>query len=113
LFDSDTALFDFDQDFISLIQPNKIRQQRFFRYLPLFSGNEYIISLTVYVSRNGIVRLKAYFTRTSRLLDSRKGCKIHFPLYSNKQIVYAWLRIVDFRSAVFAAPALAVGLIVI
>jgi hypothetical protein len=109
LFDPDAALLDFDRDFIGSIRPDKIRQQRFFRYLPLFNGNAYIIGLTAYISGNGIVGLEAHFTGTSCLSGSRKGCGIHFTLHPSERIAYAWLRIIDSRSAVFTAPALAVG----
>jgi hypothetical protein len=81
----------------------------FFGYLPLYSGSVYISGLTVYLSGNGIIRLEAYFTETSQLSGSRNSCPKYFPLHPSERIAYAWLRIANSRSPVFAAPALTVS----
>lgn len=105
--DLDAALFDFDRDIMhsNFTAP----ERRFFRYLSLYSGDEYIKSLSIYVSGHGIVGLEAHFARTSRLSGYRSGCELYFPLWPEEWIAYAWLRIVNSPSPAFAAPALIVS----
>ncbi|KUJ22118.1 uncharacterized protein LY89DRAFT_394580 [Mollisia scopiformis] len=63
------------------------------------------MGLVIYYFGNGIVGLEAYFTRTSRLLGSRRGCPIYFPLSSKERIDFVWRRVYN-KSPVNKAPAL-------
>jgi hypothetical protein len=83
--------------------------RRFFRYLTLYNGAEYIKGLTLYHTANGIAGLEAHFEQTSQFLGCRNGCALYFPLCPNERIAYAWLRILNFSSIVWAAPALMVS----
>lgn len=109
LLDPNGTLFDFRRDILRTITKGPPRR-RFFRYLPLYCEKEYASGLTVYISTHGIIGLEAYFTRTSQLSGSRRGCALHFPLRAQERIVYTWLRIVNSISPAFIAPMLAVGL---
>ncbi|KAF4619056.1 hypothetical protein G7Y89_g14789 [Cudoniella acicularis] len=105
----EAALFDFDRDIIGSSRPTlQNPQPRYFEYLSLFSGNEHINGLTVYLSGNGMVGLEAHFTRTSQLLGSRDGCSKYLPLDPSERIALTWLRIVNSRSPAFAAPTLTI-----
>jgi hypothetical protein len=84
-------------------------QRRFFRYLSLCNDDEYIKGLTIYQIGNGIVGLEAHFTQTSQLSGCRSDCALYFPLCPNERIAYAWLRILNFDSLAWAAPALVVS----
>lgn len=107
LLNPDVTLFDFNRDIVrsTIIAP----ERRFFRYLSLYSEDEYMKGLSVYVSSHGIVGLEAHFTSTSRVTGYRSGCALHFPLDPTERVAYAWLRIVNSPSPAFAAPALTVG----
>ena len=86
---------------------------RFFGCLPLYIGNVYISGLTVYISRNGIIRLEAHFAGTSQLSGSLNSCPNYFLLYLSEYIAYAWLYIINSPSSIFAAPILTVSYIYI
>ncbi|RDL41647.1 uncharacterized protein BP5553_01626 [Venustampulla echinocandica] len=102
----DAAIFDFERDIIGSIRPDKAPRKRFYRYLPLLQGNEYVSGLTIYLTGNGILGLEAHFTKTSHLSGCRKGCAIHFSLHPRERIVYAWLRTLDLPSPALAIPTL-------
>lgn len=104
--DPDAALFDFDRDIMqsATIHPKR----RFFRYLSLINEGEYANGLSIYMSRSSVVGLGAHFTRTSQFSGNRCGCELYFSLDLRERIAYAWLRIVNSRSAAFATPALAI-----
>ncbi len=102
----DTAFFDFERD-ISSSQIAENSEVRFFRYLPLYNGKEYIKGLTVYLSVAGIVRLEAHFAISSRFSGCRSGYALYFPLYPKERIAYSWLRVIN--SPVFVIPTLTVG----
>jgi len=105
--DPDANLFDFDRDIIH--SATTASKRRFFRHLSLYSGNEYIKGLCIYVSVQGIVGLEAHFTQTSHYSGYRSGCRLYIPLSPGEQIAYAWLRIYYARSIIFGAPALTVS----
>jgi hypothetical protein len=105
--DPDAALFDFERDIMR--STATAPKRRFFRHLSLYSGDEYIKGLSIYVSVHGIVGLEAHFTETSRFSGCRSGCPLYFPLSPGERIAYAWLRIYNAPSLVFAAPALTVS----
>jgi len=107
LLDPDAALFDLDRDIIRSI--TSAPKRRFFRYLPLYCGDEYTKGISIHVSGRGIVGLETHFTRTSQLSGYRSGCALHFPLCPGERIAYAWLRIVNSPSCAFGAPALMVS----
>ena len=109
LVDPDAALFDFERDIMHSNRPITNPERRFFRFLPLYNNTEYINGLTLYHTADGIVGLEAHFEQTSQLSGCRDGCALYFPLCPNERIAYAWLRIRDFSSIVWAAPALMVS----
>jgi hypothetical protein len=105
-----TALFDYNRDvagFSSTVR--KTPKRRFFRYVSLYSCDEYITGLTVYTTSGSVVGLEAHFGRSSRLWGFRVGCPQHFPLRANKRIAYAWLRIYDIESLGFNQRSLVVS----
>jgi hypothetical protein len=107
--DPEAALFDFDRDMMSSSRSTiRNRGRRFFN-LPLYNDAEYIRGLTLYQTGNGIIGLEAHFTETSQLSGYRDGCALYFLLCPNEWIGYAWLRILDFSSIIWAAPALIVS----
>lgn len=108
--DPATLLFDYGRDISgSRIPVTKTPKRRFFRYLPLYSGDEYINGLTVYTNGGSIVGLEAHFGRTSQLSGFRIGCPQYFPLQLNEQIAYAWLRIYDIDSLALNQRSLVVS----
>jgi hypothetical protein len=103
-------LFDFSRDILGAGRGNMTPKRRFFRYLPLYSSDEYTRGLTVYFTGHGIVGIEAHFTRSSQLSGCRQGCSLYFPLYLEERIAHTWLRIINSSSLAFAAPALTVSL---
>ncbi|CZT42360.1 uncharacterized protein RSE6_02229 [Rhynchosporium secalis] len=108
LCDPDKELFDFKRDISLSYERPKRRQLSYFGYLPLFSDNEYVTDLTVYVSRNGIVGIESHFTKRSRLIGDRNGCPKYFPFHSGEQIAFTWLCIINSDSYAFAAPTVTI-----
>ncbi len=108
--DPKTSLFDYHRDLAGFSSTvSNTPKRRFFRYLPLYSCDEYFTGLTVYTTSVSVVGLEAHFRRGSRLLGFRIGCPQHFPLQANERIAYAWLRIYDIESLGFNQRSLAVS----
>jgi hypothetical protein len=108
--DPEIGLFDYGRDITGSRSPvSKTPKRRFFRYLPLYGGDEYINGLTVYTINPSIVGLEAHFRRSSRLSGFRSGCPQYFPLQPNERIAYAWLRIYDIDSLAFNQRSLVVS----
>ncbi|RDL39087.1 uncharacterized protein BP5553_03427 [Venustampulla echinocandica] len=84
----------------------KTLRRRFFRYLDLFHGDEYISGLTIYTSSSSMVGLEAHFRQTTRLLGFRVGCPQYFPMQENERVAYIWLHIDDDYSLAYNQPAL-------
>lgn len=84
-------------------------QRRFFRFLNLFLGDEYITGLTVYTNFGIMVGLEAHFRQTSRLLGFRIGCPQYFPLLKNERIAYIWLHTDDYHGETYSRQFLDVS----
>ncbi|XMA10555.1 hypothetical protein WAI453_003346 [Rhynchosporium graminicola] len=108
LCDPDKELFDFKRDISPSYERPKRRQLSYFGYLPLFSDNEYVTGLTVYVSGNGIIGIESHFTKRSRLIGDRNGCPKYFPFHSGEQIAFTWICIINSDSYAFAAPTVTI-----
>ncbi|PBP19331.1 hypothetical protein BUE80_DR009929 [Diplocarpon rosae] len=106
LLDPDATLFDFERDVIRSVP--RSTKRRFFRYLSLFSKDEYTRGLSVYFSGHGIVGLEVHFSRVSKLSGYREGCELHLSLCPGERIARVWLRTVNSPSTAFAAPALVI-----
>jgi len=108
LLDPDATLFDFDRD-VMHFEPRSA-QRRFFRYLSLWSKDEYTRGISVYISGHGIVGLEVHFTSFSRLSGTRKGCTLHLSFCPDERIAHVWLRVLNTPSSAFATPALVVSI---
>jgi len=106
LLDPDATLFDFDRD-VMHFEPRSA-QRRFFRYLSLWSKDEYTRGISVYISGHGIVGLEVHFTSFSRLSGTRKGCTLHLSFCPDERIAHVWLRVLNTPSSAFATPALVI-----
>jgi hypothetical protein len=65
----------------------------FHRYLPLYSGKNPAEGLTIYCSNNGIVGLRAHFSKSTHSTGSQNGVPIYFPFKSGEEIQYIWYRL--------------------
>lgn len=100
--DPETAFFDYDPNMAGSNYPIlRSRNRHFFRYLPLYNGDEYIVGLTVYTFGGNVTGVEAHFKRVSRLSGLRLGCPQYFPLQPNERIAYIWLRVYELDSPVF------------
>jgi hypothetical protein len=99
LLDPGATLFDFHRDIMGYSRSTTANpSRRFWRYISLYNGAEYISGLTLYHDLSGIVGLEAHFTRTSQLSGNRDGCALYFSLYPEEKIAYTWLRILNFSA---------------
>ncbi|KAF5872981.1 putative btb poz domain protein [Botrytis fragariae] len=86
---------------------NYIRRDGYglYRYIPFYSGYEYITGITIHYHKEFVTGMEAYYGKITELTGLYSGVALHLPLEFSERISYVWIKLEENRIQRYYDPA--------